>query len=301
MIPIREIGSAIHPARSPRGRIFLIFKFFCDESHDAPAKRKTECRSYVVGGLIGDEGSWDKIEGGWDRRNKLEGIPRYHATHLNAGTYEYEGWSKARRVAYSKEMLEMLKRPGKKMHAISIGLYVDEYRRLISPEGQVKMGPPWFVCFKAAICTVASQMDRMGSDFRPGDQFSVIIDQNDLDAEAIKVFYNLKQDPGFRHRHRLATCTAGSAEEFVGLQCADFVAYEAFRLLHGRRSNADLNIRAPLQAVLGKIGVFGLAFGADTLSAISADIDSRPCEPNGFVIIPPCLEEEEYQQFAKNR
>lgn len=68
----------------------------------------------------------------------MEGVPRYHASHLNAGTWEYEGWSKARRVAYSKEMLAILKRPGKRFHGISIGLFVDEYGKIISPLGQTK-------------------------------------------------------------------------------------------------------------------------------------------------------------------
>lgn len=281
----------------------MIFKFFCDESHDSTnQKRKPgdppfDPRSYVVGGMFGDQESWSKVESGWARKNELEGVARYHASHLNAATWEYDDWSKARRVAYSKEMLAILKRPGKRLHGVSIGLFVDEYRKIISPAGQVKLGHPYLICFKTAMTTLASQMDYGG--FQPEDQVDVIIDQNEHEAEALRLFQGMKADPGFKHRSRLANCVAGSAEEFIGLQVADFVAYEAFRLMHGKRTQADFDMRQPMRAVLGRIGFLGLAFGTETFSRIKDDVDRLPSLPNGFFIVPPYLDEEEGKKLAQ--
>lgn len=185
-------------------------------------------------------------------------------------------------------MLTILKRPGKKLHGISIGLYVDEYRKIMSPESQTKMGAPYFVCLKSALSGIASQMDRAEAGFHDEDQFAVILDQNnEVDAEAVRVFYSLKSDPTFAHRHRLDTITVGTAQEFIGLQAADFVAYEAFKLMHGRRSQADLDMRPSMKAVLGKIGFLGLAFGTETLTRIKDDVEQRPSVPNGFFVAPP--------------
>ncbi len=281
----------------------MLFRFFCDESHDSTnEKRKPgdppfEPRSFVVGGMFGDSDSWSKVEKGWARKNELEGVARFHASHLNAGTWEYDGWSKARRVAYSKEMLTILKRPGRKFHGISIGLFADEYRKIISPQGQTKLGPPYLVCFKTTMTTLASQMDYGG--FHPEDQADVIIDQNELESEAIRLFYSMKADPSFKYRHRLGNCMAGNAEEFVGLQVADFVAYEAFRLMHGKRTRSDFDMRAPMRAVLGRVGFLGLAFGTDTLNKIKDDVDLLPSVPNGFFLVPPFLDEEEGKKLAQ--
>ena len=40
-------------------------------------------------------------------------------------------------------ILKILKRPGTKLHGISIGLFVDEYRKIISAEGQSKLEESW--------------------------------------------------------------------------------------------------------------------------------------------------------------
>jgi hypothetical protein len=301
MISISEIGA--YSGRSAKRRFFVLFKFYCDESHDSTNQKRNpgdppfEPRSYVVGGMFGDQESWGKVERGWARKNELEGVDRFHAAHLNAGTWEFDKWSKARRVAYSKEILNILKRPGKKMHGISIGLFVDEYRRIISAEGQVKLGHPHLVCFKSAMTTLASQMDYGG--FQPEDKVEVIIDRSEFDIEAVRLFYGMKDDPAFKHRHRLATCTPASADEIVGLQVADFVAYEAFRLMHGKRTRSDFDMRPSMKAVLGRIGFLGLALGTETFNRIRDDVDQMSSVPNGFFIVPPRIDEEEGKKLAQ--
>ncbi len=247
-----------------------------------------EPKSYVVGGFFGDQDSWNKVEKRWKRKNDLEGVPRYHAAHLNGSWWEYDGWSTSRRVRYSKEMLKILKNRGRKLHGISCGMHVDEYRTIISPSGQEKMGPPYLVCFKSVIAAVAEQMDYGG--FRPEDQFATVIDRNDYDIEATRIFYEMKDNPAFAYRHRLATCTPGSAEEFIGLQPADFVAYETFRLMHDKR-NGTTKIRAALNTMFGTTGFLGYLFGEESLSRIKDAVDATDCKPNGFVVIPPYIED----------
>jgi hypothetical protein len=226
---INEFGGIIHAAPMPARRYIVIFKFFCDESHDSPKVKGVEPQSYVVGGFFSDQATWSKIETRWKRRNDLEGVPRYHAAHLNAGTWEYDGWKKSRRVTYSKEILKTLKGHHGKIHGICCGLFVDSYRRIISPEGQTKMGHPYMVCFKTVVAAIAKQMDE-GDAFMPEDRFAVIVDRGDFDIEAVRAFYKIKDDPKFPHRQRLETCTPGDSSILIGLQAADFVAYESLRL-----------------------------------------------------------------------
>lgn len=271
----------------------MIFQFYCDESHDAPKVRKrvggpdSEHKSYVVGGFFGDQRTWEKVGRRWDAKNKRVGAARFHATHLNAGTWEYDGWSKNKRLKYSKHMLRILKNTKGKLHGVSCGLFVDEYRRIISPSGQVKMGHPYLVCFKTVIATIAEQM----KSFMPEDTFSVVIDQNEFSADAVRVFYEMKADPKFEHRSRLETCKPGSSDCFIELQIADFVAYESFRLMHGKR-NGVTQMRHSLNSMLSTNGFFGYQFGEESLNRIKDDIDAMECKPDGFVVVPRYLSNE---------
>jgi hypothetical protein len=76
----------------------LIFRFFCDESYDSNLNKGQEPKTYNVAGFFGDQKSWERLERRWDSKNTRVKVPRYHAAHLNAGTYEYEGWSPAKKI-----------------------------------------------------------------------------------------------------------------------------------------------------------------------------------------------------------
>jgi hypothetical protein len=181
-------------------------------------------------------------------------------------------------------MLQILKDQKRRLHGLSCGVFVDAYRRIISREGQIKMGHPYLVCFKTCIATIAQHMDFGG--FQPEDKFSVVIDQNELDIAAMTAFYQMKDNPKFRHSHRLQDCIPGSAESFVGLQAADFIAYETFRLMQGKRVGI-MQIRHALNTMFSTTGFLGNQFSDDVFERIKDDVDAMVCEPNGFVIVPP--------------
>jgi hypothetical protein len=282
-ISVSELLGIVHSASSPAQRFLLVFKFFCDESHDS-APKGGEPSSYLVGGFFGNQEAWTRVESKWKRRNELEGIPRYHAAHLNAGTYEYEGWSKARRLTYSKEMLAILKRQGRKLHGVSCGIFVDSFRRIISQSGQEKMGHPYLVCFKTVVAAIAKMMDE--GDFSEADRFAVVLDRGDHDIAAVETFYEMKDNGTFKHRHRLETCTPGDSADFVGLQAADFVAYENFRIMHGKRHGQN-QMRAAMNSILSTTGFMGYLMGEDSLEHMKEGVDSSICEPGGLVIVPP--------------
>lgn len=265
----------------------MIFGFYCDESYDSRAK---DPKTYSVAGFFGDQKTWARVERRWDSKNKRVKVPRYHASHLNAGTWEFDGWSTQRRLRYSKDMLQIIKDQKDKLHGCSCGLYVDEYRKIISPEGQRKMGHPYLVCFKSLIAMVAEQMDH--GKFPLEDKFAVVLDQNkmqinnmQLDSEAVRLFYLMKDDVKFVHRHRLATCTPGSSEDFIGLQPADFVAYETYRLMHDHRSGKE-KIRDALNTMIGTTRFLCEMFTGATLERVKDSVDAAECADNSCIIVP---------------
>ena len=89
----------------------------------------------------------------------------------------------------------------------------------------------------------------------------------------------MKDDPRYKYRHRLATCTRGNSEEFVPLQVADLVAYESFRWLHGGK----LKARKPLEKMFAKNAFSGYYWSADLLRDVKEELENSQCSPNGFV------------------
>jgi hypothetical protein len=158
------------------------------------------------------------------------------------------------------------------------------------------MGHPYLVCFKSVIACVAEQMDY--AKFPLGDTFAVVLDQNTeevdgrrLDAEAVRIFYEMKGNQDFKYRHRLETCTPAESRTFIPLQPADFVAYEAHRLMHGKRNGTD-KMRAALNSMLGTTNFMCQMFNDTTLLRLKDDIEASKCGPNGLIVIPKYVSEE---------
>jgi len=272
-----------------------LFTFYCDESYDSDPHQENDrildktknphvSKTYVVGGFFSNEIVWGKIERSWDWKNKRVGIQRFHASHLNARVYEYEGWGKNRQIRYAKAMLHILKAQGLDLHAVSCGMLVRDYEQVINEQGRRNLGHPYVACFKTCVAMIARAMNDPKGEFYPEDQFAVVLDRNDLQTEVVDIFYKMKDNPVFRDRNRLATCTPASSDKVIPLQTADLIAYETFRLLHGKRDGV-MKARKSLESMFSKNGFKGLYFGKQTLETMKPAIEGAVnCAPNGFII-----------------
>ncbi len=302
-IPLQQLAAAVHPSQVRSKRHMALFKFYCDESYDSPnQKRKAgdppyHPRSYVAAGFLGSEPVWSKVEREWDRRNRLEGVARFHAAHLNAATWEFDGWKKTRRIEYSKNLLKIVKQQRGRLYGMSIGLFADDYRRTISLDSQEILGTPHLLCFKTLLAFMAAQMDH--ANFSSEHKVAVIIDRGPHETECVELFYKMKDEPAFRHRHRLATCTPGSSEDFIGLQVSDYIAYETFRLVDARRRDKSSEIRKALKAIFGTIGLMGLALDEEFFCGIKDRVDSLPSDPNKLCLLIPTITPEDYDQLPR--
>jgi len=113
--------------------------FYCDESYDSKAKKPNV---YIVGGAIAGDKIWDKIERSWDWKNRRVGVPRFHASHLNALDHEFKGWSKQRSKRYVIDLLKILVKPKRNLHIASVGVLTKDYERIINEDGRRRLGNP---------------------------------------------------------------------------------------------------------------------------------------------------------------
>jgi len=274
-----------------------LFTFYCDESYDSDphqdsgqvlvsAKKKFTPKTFVVGGFFADEITWGKINRSWDWKNHRVGVSSFHASPLNARQGEYDGWGKNRQIRYAKDMLHILKKQGLRLHAISCGMLVRDYQRIISERGRECLGCPYIACFKTCVAMIARGMNDPRGEFYPEDQFAVVLDRSDWQTEAGDIFYKMKDAAVFRDRNRLATCTPASSEEITELQTADLIAYETFKLLHSAKGGI-LKARRSLESMFDTNGFQGLYYGGETLERMKPQIEAAAtagCAPNGFII-----------------
>jgi hypothetical protein len=273
----------------------MLFRFYCDESYDGcpPGKARRdratppfEPITYVVAGFFADQITWNDVESRWIEVNDRVHVSRFHAAHLNGKTHEYEGWNDEQKIAYSAELLKIISAQGKRMHAFTCGMLADKYRESISEAGREKFGHPYLACFGTCIARVADAMDR--GNFPAEDQIAVIIDRNRFQTDARQLFYNLKDNPQFPYRHRLATCTPADSGDVAALQCADLIAYEVFKRLHVNRDSNAAEMRQVLSLLVDTIGYDGgNYFSERILRQLKPRIESAVCAPGGLVIVPP--------------
>jgi hypothetical protein len=220
-----------------------------------------------------------KLRKQWSDVNERYDVPCFHATALNHGKEEYQGWSKDKRVGYSAELLAILTAQKARLVAYNCGMRADAYRRIISDEGRSKLGPPWFACFKSCIAMITQHMNTLP----PEDRVSVIVEGGSgFDVLAVDFFGRLAANPIFPYRHRLKTCITAKPCEAIGLQAADLMAYEYFRRLHHPGSE----MRIPLQLIQESNNYAEGFFGEDTLKRLRRGIESAVCGPGELVIIP---------------
>jgi hypothetical protein len=58
--------------------------------------------------------------------------------------------------------------------------------------------------------------------------------------------------------------------------------------MHEKRKG-QTQMRAALATMLGTTGFLGHLFDEESLNRIKDQVDETPCEPNGFVVIPPYI------------
>ena len=132
---------------------------------------------------------WLSGKRSWDWKNKRIGVSRFHASHLNARDYEYEGWGKNRQIRYAKDMLRILKNQGLDLHAVSCGVLCRDYDQIISEQGRRCLGNSYIACFKTCIAMIARGMNDPRGGFYPDDQFAVVLDRHEFQTEAVDIFY----------------------------------------------------------------------------------------------------------------
>ncbi|HEV2960536.1 MAG TPA: DUF3800 domain-containing protein [Candidatus Angelobacter sp.] len=243
----------------------MILKFFCDESYND--------KVLTLAGFMATEVEWGKLRRKWKSRVKKAGVSRFHAAPLNAYDGEFESW---RGTTKSRDfvvpLLNIIKH--RLMVGFSFAMLLGDYDKYTSPVAKDKLGSPYLCCFKHCIAMAAQSMNSMPAE----DKFAVILDRNPEEKQARDLFGKIKDDSTVPYRHRLATCVAGSWEEYIPLQPADMIAYDTFKLLDDTHFHGKLEWRKSLKTLYASTPLWGKYFDKECFLSVQGKIESAEGE-----------------------
>jgi uncharacterized protein DUF3800 len=194
-----------------------VIKLFVDESGIHEGSPIVSVAGYMARGL-----TWQKFTTEWRRTLKPKGINIFHATDCANLQGDFKGWTVDERDNLMKRLLPIIP---KYAFGYAIAVKLTEVEKLLEarPELRKFHKDPYAVCFQWLLMSVINDLRMKISDPRP---ISVIHEVNDFKDSAIAAFETVRAGPGGEAFSRLIFATK---REFVPLQAADTLAYEAAR------------------------------------------------------------------------
>ena len=191
---------------------------------------------FAVGGILAPADEWDKIESGWktalaQKNAELaaqgrKSISRDHASEMNAKNNEFDGWSGAENLEFTKKLLSAIR--GRKMFIVSIAVSLDDMVEVFPGWGLDSLGHAYGHAFLWCLHNCGAIAGRR-EFFEPGQMIKAWHDQCDWNHFALDAFERTQKDSAYSEHWRFGSLTHDSSAENVCLQVADMMAYECWR------------------------------------------------------------------------
>lgn len=201
------------------------------EAHfDCSGTAKTH-HGVVVGGCVSSKEQWARMEPDWNEILEQEGVREingYRALHMKdlaASKRAFEGWTEAQKAALLGRLARLMRA---RVHfLVGCGMPVSVYRQSQVVITKTEGWAPNPLTFVAASCVeeVGGYCIRNRIE---GEVMEYIFEDGDPNrGEIQKLMTNIRDTPSKRADFRYAGHRFGG-KSVVGLQAADWVAYEAF-------------------------------------------------------------------------
>lgn len=239
------------------GERFVVLAAYLDESYDQEV--------FALAGFLSYEEVWRTVEKQWKRVLRDNDIERFHAADCSSGFGEFRGWTAKRRTGLMKRLLRSLIRP--EMYCLSFGVVVPASKELFRAKRNDDFYP---ACLQTCMEVIAKKTVLLPA----GERVSIIADRSRFAAKGMKVFDMMtskREIVGARFK----SITFASWEDFTPLQCADLMAYEAFKMLRRQEVERERPERKSYAVLSSGLPILGGYFDRESLlqlrDAIAAD------------------------------
>lgn len=195
-----------------------VLEMYMDESgtHDGSP-------TVVVAGYLGRPEVWRDWTAKWT--HALGPIKVYHAVDAQNLTGEFEGWTSDQVAALVKRLLPIT--AGAEIAATAVALDLRVFEAALKDRDDLKelFGTPYIACLQWAMQSILNMAFAVGSR----EQIAFIHENNDYHAQAYECFSWIMSNA---HRGgNIISLTFGTKKDYVPLQAADILAYEANKRL----------------------------------------------------------------------
>ena len=242
-IPLRQIRGSCYD------KLLMTLKAYFDDSGKLNDPVETVV---IVGGFIATANEWDELEPEWWEVLKKHNIKEFHAVDFAQSRGDFLRWPENKRQTFLGELAAILSRcmrnPSKPIAAL---LPITEFNNLEIQE-QVKWGSdPYFVCLEHCITLAAVHSINL---YPSSGNVEIFCDeQPKFEGIANRVYRACQEKLPNGMGDRLSGFSFGKSEKWIGLQVADFVAYECLQLrrdMFAGKDNLVDKTRWPLNRLL---------------------------------------------------
>lgn len=223
---------------------------------DESANKQLMC----VGGWLGRDFTFDRIEEAWDRRISYEQnlsvkqgfkpIERYHANYCSNFKREFSrenGWDETRQIKLTKRLINILTDNG--VHnpaAIVFGGAKEDYLRYFPESSEDWEKALYFFSLVMCFYEIASLV----KGTYPNERVNIFYERGKFGGAVNAALDYIKRPENIHVGRYIITAVPVGWEDCTAIQSADFMAYEGYKRVGGTFSGRE-TIRKSLQTLLG--------------------------------------------------
>jgi hypothetical protein len=247
---------AIHPNDSLGEEICVLAKVYLDESADE--KRE---RHFAVGGFVGIDDYWAELDAAWKERTKDLKEP-FHSTDCDSFQGQFKGWGVSDRNTLMADLVDIVR--ASKIGGVGFFCPICDYADVFDSHGEYDA---YYFCLKATMIFIANESESS----KHGIYSEFMIEENSA-ANPTAAYKSVKGVEGWRASRRMISFAEGG-KNIIGLQAADLMARESFKLIDNRGTGR--NIRVPLLRLQDRVRIFGWSReGLEDLKRVYGSDDS---------------------------
>jgi hypothetical protein len=266
-IPFVKLSAILNHAPK-RKRLFVLLKFYADESYNN--------RTFNFGGWLAKESAWIPIEKAWKNRIDYERrkhgrFDRYHATDCSSSYGDYKNWTKEQTLQHVKKLLGIITRKPRDVVAICFGLDMEATIRIFSGHKRDPNKGAYNLCTRKLMHLVYQAVIQ---EYGAGYRVAIIHDHTQgYDGVILDAFNCMMDDPMVPHyKEMFTTIVPMRWQDCTLLQPADMIAFDTFKLVDGSVHRSTEHMRKSLRALMRKgVRLAAHYFGEDEIIQLQSD------------------------------
>jgi len=237
---------------------------YLDESYDQ--------KIFALGGFLSYEDEWRKVEKKWKTVIRENAITRFHAADCSSGFGEFRDWPLKRRIGLAKRLLGILTQR-RELYGLFSGIVLPDAKELFQLKRDDDAYP---LCLQHCLEVIAEKTARLPTT----EQVNIVADSSRFEGKGADLFHWIRFERAWQHGSRFRSITYSSWRDFVPLQCADLMVYEAFKMLQRGEFEPGRPERKSFTVLSSSLPIFGGHFDREAMlqlrDAVVAEDREKP-------------------------